>query len=110
MKSVLLSIKPKWCELIANGKMIDKVIIKSTDKTKIHIDGVTYDLDNVIAAIEKQIPKKPEGIYDDNAGIEAESKYELCLIGHCTVCGREVQQGMNYCMNCGQALDWGDNK
>lgn len=76
--------------------MIDKYIIKATNETKIHIDGVSYDLDNVIAAIEKQIPKKPH-------------KYHYSKIikkGLCPRCFQTEDDSANYCRACGQALDW----
>lgn len=59
-------------------------------------------------AVEKQIPKKPTGIYDENESEKGKGLYEEALIGGCPVCHQEVQLGMKYCMNCGQALDWSD--
>ena len=32
--------------------------------------------------------------------------YEQVLIGQCPKCSQEVQEGMNFCMECGQAIDW----
>lgn len=67
-------------------------------------------LDIAISAIEKQIPKKPTGIYDENESEKGKRLYEEALIGSCPVCHQEVQLGMKYCMNCGQALKWGDTE
>ena len=57
---------------------------------------------------EKQNPKKPVDMYDDNVGTEECRMYEKAIIGYCPVCNQEVQDGMNYCMNCGQRLDWSE--
>ena len=78
--------------------MIDKVIIKANDETKIHIDDVTYDLDNVIVAIEKQMPKKPK----------YKSKDSLPMCGECGGIINILQGDANYCPNCGQAIDWSE--
>ena len=62
--------------------------------------------ETAISAIEKQIPKKPTGIYDENESEKGKRLYEEALIGSCPVCHQEVQLGMKYCMNCGQKLFW----
>ena len=58
--------------------------------------------------VERQIPKKPKGIFDANNWLKNDkfSFYERALIGKCHNCNHEVQEGMNFCMECGQALDW----
>ena len=49
------------------------------------------------AALEKQMPKKPE----------AESRYYG--VGRCPNCRAVFRDAStNFCGNCGQALDWGD--
>ena len=51
-------------------------------------------LDMGLAALEKQIPKKPK----DDGWL------------YCPICGRDVLlDRFNYCPDCGQALDWSDN-
>ncbi len=73
-----------------------------------------------IVALEKQIPKKVEGrdyvfpIYGENgSAIDAIWRYK----GSCPNCGDVLcdadaekedlsRWGINYCSNCGQALDW----
>lgn len=59
-------------------------------------------------ALEKQIPKKPNGIYDENESQKNKKTfhYEQVLTGQCPKCSQEVQEGMNFCMDCGQAIDW----
>lgn len=65
-----------------------------------------------ILALEKQIPKKPIGIYDENIyHIDDDDYiYEPALFGICPVCNKEVQDGMLFCSFCGQALDWSDTE
>nr|DAJ98160.1 MAG TPA: PROTEIN/RNA Complex, archaeal, ribosomal, 50S, protein.0A [Caudoviricetes sp.] len=63
-------------------------------------------------ALEKQIPKKAIGIYDENISIKNDNNfhYEQVLIGSCPNCNQEVQDGMKFCMECGQALNFGKKK
>ena len=49
-------------------------------------------LDLAIQALEKQVPKKVDGEYDEKT---------------CTVCDEDIlSYYANYCENCGQKLDW----
>jgi hypothetical protein len=59
-------------------------------------------------ALNKQRPLIPLEIYDENVGMEDEPTYERALIGACPCCHHEVQLGMKFCMECGQAvaIDW----
>ena len=50
-----------------------------------------------IQALEKQIPKKP--ITDD--------RYVMYI---CPRCNEFIKINKNYCMNCGQKLDWSDEE
>lgn len=56
-----------------------------------------------IAAIEKQIPRKPlnpDGRYSGKA-----------KGGNCPVCGAHTNSSAyNYCRKCGQTLDWSDTE
>lgn len=56
-----------------------------------------------IAALKKQIPKKPLnpcGRYWGHA-----------KGGNCPICGSHTNSSTyNYCRKCGQALDWGDGE
>ena len=52
-----------------------------------------------IKALEKQMPKKAKNVSDD--GIE---RYV------CENCNNLMHRKKNYCDNCGQALDWSDDK
>lgn len=65
-----------------------------------------------IKALEKQIPKKPyyEGDgYDENGNL-------IYDCAECPACGNDdFEYGINnwgceFCPDCGQALDWGDNE
>ena len=51
-----------------------------------------------IEALEKQILKKPIEKYTDYDGTEA---------GLCPFCNEGVDEEMNFCSYCGQAIDWG---
>lgn len=58
-----------------------------------------------IEALEKQIPKKPKGRYDYHG------KEIIGALCKCPNCGSMVIQNLltsetDYCIKCGQALDW----
>ena len=86
------------------------------DVKRIRQNPTTADVDNeelskmIDIAVEKQIPKKPMGIYDENEHHikDDDGLYEPALFGVCPICNQEVQDGMIYCSFCGQALDWSD--
>lgn len=64
-------------------------------------DVTVLNKEAIMAALNKQIPKKPT----DTAKNE--------LYGRCAVCRQLVHVGNRYCDQCGQAIDWGndnDNK
>nr|DAU40333.1 MAG TPA: zinc-ribbon containing domain protein [Caudoviricetes sp.] len=54
-------------------------------------------IDAAVEALEKQIPKKPDGGYDIFYGEDAKL---------CPVCGDPRPD--TYCGTCGQRLDWSD--
>ena len=54
-----------------------------------------------IEALDKQILKKPIEKYTDHDGTEA---------GLCPFCNEGVDEKMNFCSYCGQAIDWSDDK
>ena len=51
----------------------------------------------IIDALEKQIPKKPIEKFAFSDDIEA---------GLCPLCNEGVNEEMNFCSYCGQALEW----
>jgi hypothetical protein len=55
------------------------------------------DVAKIVDALEKQIPKKPKNIGKHKG------------IGACCMCGCGVEKHENYCLRCGQRLDWSDN-
>ena len=63
-----------------------------------HVDDndVLAARDMAISALERQIPKKPKDI-----GYFIE-------IYVCPCCDNSILLQPNFCENCGQALDWGD--
>ena len=54
-----------------------------------------------IEALEKQVPKKAIEKYTDYDGSEA---------GLCPFCNEGVDEEMNFCSYCGQAIDWSDDE
>ena len=54
-------------------------------------------LEMAINALEKQIPKKPK----------TDDRYVMHI---CQCCNDFVKVSHNYCQNCGQKLDWGDEE
>lgn len=62
--------------------------------------------DEIADLLEKQIPRKPNDIYRE----EVKHSEDIAIFGTCPCCRYEVQKGMKYCSDCGQALDWSGNK
>lgn len=60
-------------------------------------------LSRIICLAKKQISKPVQNIYSEDVSLT-----EVAFFGTCPYCGYEVQQTMNYCMECGQALDWSE--
>lgn len=69
-----------------------------TDMTEF-IDAMKqkYDLEVMVDCIQKQIPKKPIEKFAFSDDIEA---------GLCPLCNEGVNEEMNFCSYCGQAIDW----
>ena len=76
-------------------KLLNSVTIYHFDKY------TTYAIDLAIEALDKQILKKPIEKYTDYDGTEA---------GLCPFCNEGVDEKMNFCSYCGQAIDWSDDK
>lgn len=59
-----------------------------------------------VAALEKQMPKKPLNITKYENGVA--KRYENCSIVKCANCnGRlKMKSRGNYCDKCGQKIDW----
>ena len=63
-----------------------------------------------IEALERQAPKKPE--YEGDGYSDGELVYDYAK---CPMCGHDFEYGINdwgceYCSDCGQKLDWGDEE
>ena len=76
-------------------KLLNSMAIYHFDKY------TTYAIDLAIEALDKQILKKPIEKYTDYDGTEA---------GLCPFCNEGVDEKMNFCSYCGQAIDWSDDK
>ena len=62
-------------------------------------------------ALEKQIPKKPVEIINDNeCQIGARIIPKGAIAQKCPVCDSFTSRSCNYCQKCGQALDWSEEK
>lgn len=70
-----------------------------------HCEEYDCELKEAIAAIEKHRPKRPENW----CSIQIFGPVKT-FMGNCAVCGYPVNSNGNYCCNCGQAIDWEDNK
>ena len=70
-------------------------------------DEMVNSMENFKELVEKATPKSPIDIKDENdihyGGNPLLGEF---IIGICPVCKRDVQLGMNYCPECGKALDW----
>ena len=83
-------------------KVLEKpsVHIKPVHKAENGMDFLTYSADLVetfemsIKALEKQIPKKPTMVYP--------------TIASCPICDEIICPHTEYCPDCGQKLDWGN--
>lgn len=72
-------------------------------------DDTMLALDMAISDMEKQIPKKPEPIdYTRYVGVVRNAHY-LRNRSWCPNCHTDINSG-RYCVNCGQLLDWSDEK
>ena len=76
-------------------KLLNSMAIYHFDKY------TTYAIDLAIEALDKQILKKPIEKYTDHDGTEA---------GLCPFCNEGVDEKMNFCSYCGQAIDWEDHE
>ena len=61
------------------------------------VEDLNNAYDVAIQALEKQIPKKPK----------TDDRYVMYI---CPWCNDFVKVSHNYCQNCGQKLDWGDEE
>jgi len=83
-----------------------KNILKSSEKNA-EVEQAMKECELTIGmtvkeAVEKQIPKKPKNKYTDILDITTE-------IPACPVCGNQsIDETDEYCSDCGQALDWGN--
>lgn len=60
------------------------------------------EMNIVIEALEKEIPCK--------LAPKSSKKSELPVCGKCNSVMDVMQGELNYCPNCGQKIDWGDDK
>ena len=68
------------------------------------------NMELIINALEKHIPKKLE--YEADGYADGELVYDYAK---CPICGHDFEYGINdwgceYCSDCGQKLDWSDEE
>lgn len=57
------------------------------------------DYEKLVKLLENQVAKKPKNILI----------VKKCgATGNCSMCGEKIVHEMNYCINCGQKLDWSE--
>ena len=83
----------KSIEALKNLRLFMKLEDKDND---VKFPYETYEaVDMAIQALEKQIPKKPK----------TDDRYVMYI---CPRCNEFIKINKNYCMNCGQKLDWSE--
>lgn len=92
--------------LMTPEKAFEIIKDKLPSKSRVINEALTI----IQKAIDYRTPKNPNGVYDENESLKNDkfSHYEQALIGQCPNCNQEVQEGMDFCMKCGKALDWSD--
>ena len=62
------------------------------------------DIDLIKTIVKKEIPKKPEGESESFVG---ENNVKITVtVFFCKNCGGRIGHLDNYCINCGQRIDW----
>lgn len=87
--------------------MTESEAIKLAEEQKEIFGGSMNELmDVAIKAFEKQIPKKPVLVNRPHAGV----KVPVCSSCSTPECYYPLFSKLNYCPNCGQRLDWSEEK
>lgn len=63
------------------------------------VSDLYYAIDEAVDALDKQVPKRPKGMHLVKDCMDL-------FIGYCPSCEEGSNSEINYCMNCGQKLDW----
>lgn len=79
-------------------------IMKQGSKKIIAIVSDRKDAKHIVAALEKQVPKKPREHYNW-VDLTEEERQETAR-WYCKSCDSAVEESYSYCCNCGQKLDW----
>ena len=91
-------------ETIENLKEIKEMMQQTVIRKNLHGRGekdaeeVAFDFDRAIKALEKQIPKKPIALQHGDY---------RCPSCNCII---RMFEAINFCMFCGQAIDWGEEE
>ena len=82
----------------AVGILISQAIVLRRASGKSTLERIRNEaICKAVEALDKQILKKPIEKYTDYDGTEA---------GLCPFCNEGVDEKMNFCSYCGQAIDW----
>ncbi len=82
-------------------------VYRNTDNFEIRISKECYK--TIIAALEKQIPKKPD-ISGDSCDKDGNLIYDTYDCPNCHTSYEMEYEKYDYCPSCGQALDWSNNE
>ena len=75
--------------------------------------GVDESTNMAIAALEKQIPKKPTrngGLEEDIKIGNAIFKKGTSVLSKCPNCGGWLRPMQKYCSDCGKSIDWSNEE
>lgn len=95
------------------------VITLATHSCYYNKDRDDKDIDLITSIVKKEMPKKPETYSTCIKGVKKdtfECVYTRMYSGFvCPICGYELTNDErknhdNYCPNCGQAIDWEEQK
>lgn len=83
---------------------IEEAIAHAKEQTEIFSGTHGKFLDMAIAALEKQIPKKPT--YEGDGYWNGQLVYDTWICPNCEKCYEVDYEEYDHCPNCGQKIDW----
>ena len=81
-------------------------ILKTSKPRKGSYDRLQVAFDMAIKALEKQIPKKPD--FEGDGYADGQLVYDTWICPHCEKKYEVDYEEYDFCPNCGQKLDWGE--
>lgn len=94
--------------------MLTELFVKSLKRTNKSLKKICSSTSSIIAAYEKQIPKKPYTVEYrcvEHGSTTIVKRYAVPMCPVCWMQGRDeddcvLSKGTHYCPHCGQAIDW----